>query len=937
VIHDALLGRDRELTVVRRALRELVAGLPGDLAISGEPGIGKTRLLDEVVRLAVGHGCLVARAAAGELESRMPFAVIAHALDPLVARAGPELAAGLDRAELATVFPSSRSSAETKQPLMVPVERHLLFAAVRTAVGRLAVARPMLVILDDAHWADPASVELLHHLLRRPPPGRVTIVVAYRPRQAAPGLDAALDAGRRVARVPLAPLSDGDAERLLSGVSSRQRRQRLLRLADGNPLHLLTIARSGGGPLAILVRRDLGAVPAAARRVAAAAAVLGDAIRPTIVADLADLPVARVFAATDDLARRDLVRADTSTGVIRFRHPLVRHEVYRSLPPGERLRLHARAATVLAAHGMPATERAEHVQRSAAPGDTAAAMLLADAAAGSVARAPASAAHWYAAALRLLPDDTDPTGPRLTWMVAQADALAAAGQIAEACDLLRAARDQPGASEPAVDAGLVAAIGAGYNLLGRHDLAADLASRALDALPDGHSTESAALTVQLAHVAFWRRDFAAMRRHAGHGYTAAQAAGSQPLAVDAAAHQAFAEFQLGALDDAARLLAAAAATADATGDAAMAVHLQALSHLGHVENVLGRHDDAYRHLSRAYTLARDTRQGHLMPMLRCNLTLSLLHHGRLDEAETHAQAALDQATTLGNDLLRTMALLGCAWSARDRGDPGRAVRFAEQALAAGRQIGPMPTGFAGLLLAEATYDLGRPDRAIGSLLAAAGDDLAPIEPTVRPRAYELLVRAELDLGDIASARRYASSAGACPVAGFPRGRVYAERARAALLIADDRHNAAVAAAEAALDAAIVARAPLEAARSRLILGRALAASGDRRAAVRTHTRAEAELAALGANSDRDRAASALRALGAPTPRPRTPIGARSGLSTREHQVANLVAAGRTNRQIAAQLHITENTVETHLRRIFAKLSVSSRAAISPRLEERSTR
>jgi DNA-binding CsgD family transcriptional regulator len=932
VIHDCLVGRDRELTVVRRALADLVAGLPGDLAVHGEPGIGKTRLLDEVVRLAVGRGCLVARAAAGELENRIPFAVVADALDPLVARAGPELTAGLDHAELATVFPSTRPPAGTRPPPMVAVERHLLFAAVRTTVGRLAVARPLLVVLDDVHWADPASVELLHHLLRRPPSGRVMIVVAYRPRQAAPGLDAAVDAGRRVVRVPLVALGDTDAERLLSGVPSPHRRRRLLRLAGGNPLHLLTVVRSGGGPLATLVRRDLGAVPVEARRVAVAAAVLGDAIRPTIVADLADVPVDRVLAATDELARRDLVRADTSTGDARFRHPLVRHEVYQSLPPGERLRLHARAATVLAAHGMAVTERAQHVERSAAPGDAAAATLLADAAAGSAARAPASAAHWYATALRLLPDDPDPAGPRLSWTVARADALAAAGRIPEACALLRAARDLPGADEPAVDARLVAAIGAGYNLLGRHDLAADLASRALDALPDGHRAEAAALTVQLAHVAFWRRDFAAMRRHARHGHSAARAAGSQPLMVDAAAHQAFADFQLGALDDAARLLSVAAATADATGDAAMAAHLGALSHLGHVENVLGHHDDAYRHLSRAYTLARDTRQGHLMPMLRCNLTLSLLHQGRLAEAHTQAHAALEQATTLGNDLLRTLALLGCAWSARDRGDPGRAIHFAEQALAAGRQLGPMPTAFAGLLLAEATYDLGQPDRAIGQLLAAAGDDLAPLEPTVRPRAYELLVRAELDLGATPSARRYASSAGSCPVAGFPRGRVYAERAKAALLSADDQHDAAVAAAEAALDAATLARAPLEAARSRSLLGRTLAARGDHRAAVRTLTRAEAELAALDAGADRDRTASALRALGAPAPRPRASTAATTGLSTREHQVACLVAAGRTNRQIAAQLHITENTVETHLRRIFTKLSVSSRAAVAARLD-----
>lgn len=126
--------------------------------------------------------------------------------------------------------------------------------------------------------------------------------------------------------------------------------------------------------------------------------------------------------------------------------------------------------------------------------------------------------------------------------------------------------------------------------------------------------------------------------------------------------------------------------------------------------------------------------------------------------------------------------------------------------------------------------------------------------------------------------------------------------------------------------------PVEAARSSLVLGRALAASGDAGQAVRTLSRAEADFATVAACRERDLAARELRALGVQPPRRSRTARPRTGnpdrLSGRERQVAELVAAGRTNRQIAAQLHITENTVETHLRRIFAKLEVSSRAAVA---------
>jgi len=120
-----------------------------------------------------------------------------------------------------------------------------------------------------------------------------------------------------------------------------------------------------------------------------------------------------------------------------------------------------------------------------------------------------------------------------------------------------------------------------------------------------------------------------------------------------------------------------------------------------------------------------------------------------------------------------------------------------------------------------------------------------------------------------------------------------------------------------------------------VLGRALAAAGDRDAAKRELYAAEEGLAAAGAELYRANAARALRALGErPARTPRAGSGGVDGLTARERQVADLVTAGRTNRQIADELVLSVKTVETHLARIFAKLEVSSRTALAAKVARR---
>lgn len=299
-------------------------------------------------------------------------------------------------------------------------------------------------------------------------------------------------------------------------------------------------------------------------------------------------------------------------------------------------------------------------------------------------------------------------------------------------------------------------------------------------------------------MAFWRRDYDAMLRFTDQALDGARSLGVDPLAADAAAQRALADYQLGRTVDALGYLAEAAESVDALPDQAFAGQVEVLSHLGHAENVLGRERDALCHVDRGLAIARRTGRGYVVPLLRSTRTRALLHQGRLAEAAEEAEAALEDALTIANDMFCTMALLDATWAARDCGDPVAAARYGEQALATARGLGAMATAFAGLYLAEARYDLGEAERALSVLLTAAGGrGLTFIEPALRPRGYELLARAELARGQVTAAARYAEFAMDCPIAQFPRGRWHAQRARAAVPCAQGRHNEAAAAASAA--------------------------------------------------------------------------------------------------------------------------------------------
>src|SRR4051812_277739 len=374
-----LVGRDRELEVIGQLLREACAGSPRFVFITGEPGIGKTRLLLELLGEAESRGALALRGRASEFERSLPFGLLVDAFDEYLESLDPREFSRLatdDLRELAAVFPALRScDPECEQPTTAG-ERFRAYRAVRELIERLAARHPVLLVLDDLHWADGASLELASYLLRHPPRAAVMVAATFRTgqadRQLAAAIDRATTEGRAVESLALGPLTPADAKSLIDAVGATDH-ERFYDASGGNPLYLIELARmTRGGPgvsvaagpddvpdaIAAAIVGELDALAPQPRRLAEAAAVAGDPFDLALALATAGMVASDdAVAALDDLVAHDLVRAEDVPRRFHFRHPLVRRAVYESCPPGARLVAHRRTAAALAARGEPPAAR----------------------------------------------------------------------------------------------------------------------------------------------------------------------------------------------------------------------------------------------------------------------------------------------------------------------------------------------------------------------------------------------------------------------------------------------------------------------------------------------------------------------------------------------------------------------------------------------------
>ena len=330
----------------------------------------------------------------------------------------------------------------------------------------------------------------------------------------------------------------------------------------------------------------------------------------------------------------------------RFRHPLVRRAVYEATPGGWRLGAHERCAEALAARGATAAACAHHVERSAREGDLGAVAVLREAGEAAVRLAPASAAHWFAAALRLLPE-TASAHERVELLLGRADALTGAGHFDDSHSALLDALAIVPEDAHVMRARLARACAGVESVLGRHEQARARLATALEGLPDSESPEAVALMIELALNGLWRTRYDAMRESAERAVATARMLGDAPLAAAALAVRALADSMMGATERAEAERSEAAALVDSLSDDQLAHRLDAAAWLAGAELYLDQYANADAHARRALAVARATGQGELFLILAQTLGGVWRVRGKLAEAGELLDGGIEAARLAG--------------------------------------------------------------------------------------------------------------------------------------------------------------------------------------------------------------------------------------------------------------------------------------------------
>jgi DNA-binding CsgD family transcriptional regulator len=955
LVQQALVGRKHELGVLERAVEAVERGPARTVGLRGEPGIGKSRLLAELASRAEERGHLVLSGRATELERDLPFALLIDTFDRHLAGDQPRRLDDDHLAQLAAVLPAVAGMPGVESAPS-PDGRHRVARAVRALLELLAGPRPVTVLLDDVQWADAASADVLALLLHRPPPTRVLLALATRAGRA-PDLEAALEAAVRNGSaevLDVGPLSRRAAEGLMPSLP-RTARERLYVESGGNPFYLEALGRAAGFdpqrgvtigmagvPRAVrsALAGEVGVLPEEMREVLEGAAVAGDPFEPELAGAAVGVSEDAVLTALDELLAADLIRPTDEPRRFRFRHPLVRRAVYEGTPGGSRLAAHARAADALAAWGATPAQRAHHAERAARPGDMEAVDLLVEAAEESATRAPVTAAGWYGSALRLLPDGPEHDERRLELLRRQADAFIGGDRAVDARDALRRALSLLATDAAVARAEMTAALAHLEVWIGNPEQARELLTAGRSALGDDAPREFALLTLEMAHERGSWGDYEAVDALAEQAREAAHEAADAALEAVASVEVGYAAVMhlrgvdKSSLTKAERLLDDAEALVGALGDEELSGYLETLLWLSTAQLYGDRPSGPTA--ERGLRLARQTGQGFLASAFTSLLGYAAERSGDLESAYRAAEDAVESALVSGNTTFMYWGSRLSAWVALAQGRASDALASGELALETGRAQPPHSGGWT---LAEARLASGDPSGAAEALEASGWVD--PRLPAAeRLRALEVIVRTLLALERIDEAAEWASRAPE-EAAGRKTGTfgAIASLIDAQVLLARDDPTKAARTARRGAAAAEEAGAPLWEGRCRTLAGEALAAAGKADEARAELRRAADDLDARGAAGYRDAALRVLRQLGErprPAPAPATAADEAGGLAVltpREREVAALVAEGRTNRQIGAQLHLSEKTIEKHVSSAMAKLGVSSRTGIA-RLVER---
>jgi DNA-binding CsgD family transcriptional regulator len=919
-----LLERDGELQLFERVIDSAARGHGGVVLVEGQAGVGKTELLRVAGSLGEGAGLRVLRGRGTDLDRPFGFGVVRQLLERSVSESPAALGGGAESA--VGVFTTVLAEGTPEDVLFAHLHGLYWLAA------NLADDQPLLLLADDLHWADMASLRWLVYLAERLEDLPLVLIFATRP--AEPGADQALiDVLAGIAPVLRpAPLSASAAAALVrrllpgaadeftvachaaSGGNAFLLGEMLAELVDrrvaGSGADAAQVVEFGSERVGQTVRRRLRRLPDDATAVARAVAALGPPTPVRDVAALTEFPVSAVGAAAEALVAVNVLAAGRDVE-LEFVHPVVRDAVYGQTPPQERQRLHARAATLMQARGAENEHVGRHLLRLPGSGIPARVSVLRAAAREATARGAADAAINY---LQRALDEPPAEHERVRVLHELGLAEAADRRRDDFEEHLRAAAALN--EDPVMSSRIALDLGRALASCGEFRGSVEIFNEALDGVPDPGDELGVALEAEMLAMAF--HEFTCSALIAPHW------------------DRRFAELEAGAPLSPRTLapLVVAMAASRPPAHAAIALAQRALDTerldapnsviVGAIGNGL-IYGGSLTQAARVYhdSIAAATQRGNRLTVAWQSTMCSKasLRIGEIRRAEAEARLALGVFEEGSGEP-------GVAWCVAHlldalltRGDLDEAAELVNRDLVPASAAPTLPVALLHTSLAHFHLAVAQPDAALREARAAG----ALVSSTIsNPYCCDWRSAAALALSalrrrdaarsmaeeELADARRFdvpAAEGASLRTLGLVIGGVDGvEALRQSVAVLEHCEGR------------------LERARSQLELGSAL-----RRAGIRTEARevlraALDETARIGASGLADRAHAELVTAGARPRRDRRLLSGPESLTASEDRTATLAAEGLTNREIAQRQFVTVKAVEWHLGNVYRKLDISSR-------------
>ncbi|MEU6321681.1 AAA family ATPase [Streptomyces sp. NPDC047009] len=919
-----LRGRDREIVAVREALEAVRGGQGACVVVEGAPGVGKSRLLVELDELARQFGFDVVSVQADELDQYAAGAALQSAL---------QSSADRDRAAAAT-----------------DDQRLWLLDGITDALEERAQRAPVAVLVDDAQWADPATLFVLRTLPGRLAASRILWVLAVRSETERPTVAKVReDLERLGARwLTLGPLPQQELQHIAAdvlGAKPSPGLAKLLRGVAGNPFLAIELVRALTDTDAVKIEGGVAnllhdSIPGGFRRSAAArldrlpedavrllqiGSVLGREFDLGTAARMLGRQVGSLLPGVEAALNAGLLSADGPR--LAFRHDLIRQAVHENLPLAVRTALHREAADTLRGVGARSAELAWHVVMSGGPVDDAAVTTLTTAVRELSLTAPDAAADFALRIAGLLPPHDR---RRITLLTDAADYLGRTRRVHEALDLIDAALSD--GLEPSQEACLRLVAAEIYQAAGEDAAAMTHLERALD-LPGLSPDVRIRLLKTKATGHVYLGDVAAAEQIDTGLVEAAYRSHDPALVVSAMVFQSQTCFYRGRL---ARALELAEEATRRAGTESAALHLRPpripALWLATVLTSSDRLADAEGILREGQREAEALGLGWSLPLWHAARACALLEQGALDDAAVEAEASLTVADELEIMQPNPRARSVLALVETRRGDLAKA----RDHLGAAEAGSGTATQRYGLWVSLARACLAHAEGRDAAAAARFKDSFGQLEPTrllaVPPSHWPAMVRIALRAEDPSLAQTVSDSLRSLTAQDDSRLILRAVRSHVdGLLHSDPR------ALESAISGYRSTGRPLALAAACEDLGELMAASPDPTPAIPYFEEAAELAAASGALRDQERIRRRLRQLGVRTGAPRHhTIGSPEwgDLTESERKLIPLVVDGLTNRAIADRLYVSVHTVNTHMKHIFTKLGINTRVELTRLAVER---